>query len=48
MKCTAAFIGGTPQVFLVPPLATILVILWLLIWLIVAIHIASVGEMKPR
>jgi len=47
MKCTAAFIGGTPQVFLVPPLAAVLIVAWLGIWLIIAVHIFSVGEIKP-
>ena len=48
MKCTAAFIGGTPQVFLVPPIASVIVVGWLVIWVFIAAHIASVGEIKPR
>ena len=48
MKCTAAFIGGTPQVFLVPPLASIVVVGWLAVWLYFALHIFSVGELKQR
>ena len=48
MKCTAAFIGGTPQVFLVPPFAACVVIAWFVTWAYFAISIFSVGEIKPR
>lgn len=48
MKCTAAFIGGTPQVFLVPPIACVIVLSWLVVWLFIAVHIISVGDIKPR
>jgi len=48
MKCTAAFIGGTPQVFLVPPIASVIVVAWLVVWVFIAAHIVSVGEIKPR
>jgi hypothetical protein len=48
MKCTAAFIGGTPQVFLVPPIASVVVVAWLVVWLYFALHIISVGELKTR
>jgi len=48
MKCTAAFIGGTPQVFLVPPVASVIIVGWLVIWVFIAAHIVSVGEIKPR
>jgi hypothetical protein len=43
MKCTAAFIGGTPQVFLVPPLASVLILAWLVVWLVIGVFIFSVG-----
>ena len=48
MKCTAAFIGGTPQVFLVPPIASVIIVSWLVVWVFIAAHIVSVGEIKPR
>ena len=48
MKCTAAFIGGTPQVFLVPPLALVFILSWLVVYVVIALHIASVGQIKPR
>jgi len=48
MKCTAAFIGGTPQVFLVPPLSLIFILSWLVVYVVIAAHIASVGQIKPR
>ena len=48
MKCTAAFIGSTPQVFLVPPIASVIVLFWLFIWILVAVHIMSIGEKVPR
>jgi len=48
MKCTAAFIGGTPQVFLVPPVATVIIISWFIVWAVIAVSIFSVGEIKPN
>lgn len=48
MKCTAAFIGGTPQVFAVPPIASVIIVAWLVLWVFIAAHIVSVGEIKPR
>lgn len=48
MKCTAAFIGGTPQVFLVPPIFIVLLMVWLLIWLVVACYIMSIGKVTQR
>jgi len=44
MKCTALFIGGTPQVFLVPPIAVIFIVSWFLTWAVTILYIASVGE----
>lgn len=48
MKCTAAFIGGTPQVFLIPPISLIFILSWLVVYVIIALHIGSVGQIKPR
>ena len=48
MKCTAMFIGGTPQVFLIPPVAIVVIMSWLIFWLIMALHVFSVGELKPN
>lgn len=48
MKCTAMFIGGTPQVFLVPPIAIVFLMVWLLVWLIMSLFIFSVGQVKPN
>jgi hypothetical protein len=48
MKCTAAFIGGTPQVFLAPPLACIIILSWLALWAVIATYIMSVGKLIPR
>jgi len=48
MKCTAAFIGGTPQVFLAPPISAILVIIWLVLWVAIAAYIFSVGEITTN
>ena len=48
MKCTASFIGSTPQIFLLPPIATVLVFAWFALWVVIALYIASVGEKVPR
>lgn len=48
MKCTAAFIGGTPQVFLAPPIATLVILAWLALWVVIAVYIMSVGKLVPR
>uniref|UniRef100_A0A7S3ISV9 Choline transporter-like protein n=1 Tax=Strombidium inclinatum TaxID=197538 RepID=A0A7S3ISV9_9SPIT len=48
MKCTAAFIGGTPQVFLAPPLAAIMIVAWFIIWAAIATFIFSVGKIMPN
>jgi len=47
-KCTAAFMGGTPSVFLVPPVCISFVVLWLFVWFIIALYICSVGEPRRR
>lgn len=48
MKCTAAFLGGTPQVFLVPPLSLVFVIGWLFVWLVITAYLASIGKLTQR
>ena len=48
MKATAQFIGSTPQVFLAPPIAIIFILAWLALWVLIAVHIMSIGELKPR
>lgn len=48
MKATAAFIGGTPQVFAVPPIALIFVLAWLGIYCIMAAFIVSIGDIGPN
>ena len=48
MKCTAMFIGDTPQVFLVPPVAIVFLVVWLIVWIVMALYIFSVGELKPN
>jgi len=48
MKCTAQYIQHNPQVFLVPPIGSVLVIAWLLLYLVMAAYIVSVGEIGQR
>lgn len=48
MKTTAAFIKATPQVYLLPPLSGMLMFVWLIVWMVTAFYIASVGEIGPR
>lgn len=48
MKCTAQFISQTPQVFLVPPFSIVFIVAWLLTWLVLAIFLASVGEITQN
>lgn len=48
MKCTAAFIGGSPQVFLVPPISAVLVIIWFGVWVVIATFIFSVGNITSN
>ena len=48
MKCTAAFLGGTPQVFLMPIVASAFLMVWLGVWCIISIYIVSIGELKQR
>lgn len=43
MKCTAAYIGSTPHVFLVPPIACVVVLSWMAIYCVIAAFIISVG-----
>ena len=48
MKTTADFIKDTPQIFLMPPLTAIFTMVWLIVWMITAFFIASVGKVGPR
>jgi hypothetical protein len=48
MQCTAAFIGGTPQVFLVPPIFIVLLVAWFAVWVVIVMYILSIGELKQR
>jgi solute carrier family 44 (choline transporter-like protein), member 2/4/5 len=48
MKCTASFLGGTPQVFLVPPLSLVFILAWLMCWLVMAAYIISIGTPQRR
>ena len=48
MKCTAAFLGGNPQVFLVPPMSLAVILAWMVAYLVMAAYIVSVGEIGPR
>ena len=48
MQCTAAFIGGTPQVFLVPPVFIALLVAWFAVWVVVVLYVISIGELKQR
>jgi len=48
MKCTAQFIGSTPQVFLVPIIFSILCGIWVAAWGFTAIYLFSIGDIQPR
>ena len=48
MKCTAQYIGNNPQVFLVPPIACLVILAWLLVWCYFAAYIVSIGTLKPN
>jgi choline transporter-like protein 2/4/5 len=48
MKCTAQYIGNNPQVFLVPPLACVVILAWLAVWTYFAAHIVSIGTLKAN
>jgi hypothetical protein len=47
MKATAAFIGSNPHVFLVPPMAIVLLMSWLAFWLYAEMSLASMGDIQP-
>ena len=40
--------GGTPQIFALPPLALLMLLCWFLVWAASALMIASVGDPEPR
>ena len=48
MKCTAQFIGSTPQVFLVPPIFVILLMIWLVVFIVIVLFVVSIGELTQR
>jgi hypothetical protein len=48
MKTTAQFIKDTPQLFILPPITGLLIMVWLIVWMITAFFIASVGDIAPR
>lgn len=48
MKTTADFIKSTPKIFLLPPITGLLIFVWLIVWIITAFFIASVGKIGPR
>lgn len=48
MKATAQFVATTPQIFLVPLIAIVLLLIWFFVWIFVWATIASVGTLKPR
>lgn len=45
MKCTAQFIGNTPQVFLIPFIFSAVLLGWLFVFIIISLFIVSIGEM---
>jgi len=48
IQTTADFINANPLVFLVPVVFLFLIAIWIAIWVIQAIFIFSVGEIRPR
>lgn len=48
MEATAMFINGTPQVFLLPPLALVLILGWLGVWVIQMAYVCSIGTIGPH
>ena len=48
MKCTGMYIGNNPHVFLLPPLACILLLFIFFIELVIMCHIISVGTPGPN
>jgi hypothetical protein len=46
MKCTAQFVGSTPQIFLIPPIFTILLVIWIFIFGVASLFILSMGEVQ--
>jgi hypothetical protein len=48
VKCTADFVNGTPQVFLVPITFSILIGGFVTYWVYTAVYIFSVGNIGPR
>lgn len=48
MKTTADFLKSTPQLFLMPPITALITMVWLIIWLITAFYIGSIGKLGQR
>lgn len=41
MKCTGQFVGSTPQIFLIPPVFTILIAIWMIVFGVASLFILS-------
>jgi hypothetical protein len=48
MKVTSQFIYGTPSVLLLPIIFTIICCVWIGGWVVSAVFLMSIGEIKPR
>ena len=48
MQCTAQFINGTPQVFLLPIIALLFCFALLVAWLVTSAFVMSIGEIQPN
>lgn len=48
ITATSKYIGRTPQVFIIPILFFCIILVWITFWVITAIFIWSVGEVKKR
>lgn len=47
-KCTAQFVGGTPQIFLIPPIFTIILMVWMFVFIAISLYILSIGTIVQR
>jgi hypothetical protein len=47
-KCTAQFVGSTPQIFLIPPVFSILLMAWMIVFIVVSLFILSIGTVEQR
>lgn len=48
MKATGQYIGNNPHVFLVPPLASVLLLFFFFLELLFMAYITSVGKIGPN